>query len=192
MILAATFVPRMVATHAGQNSVTPQRTVPRFHRHRTARSHPSLRSQMPRSVNQSAGHTDTATLAGGGRSVQSPSQSPVPSTYPRNDILSPPPASQCQHYRSTVSRSVEPGNRSSPRTNDPAWRAGRRCETRNSANTEPAAGAGSGFAGRHARFDEPDECVPERSQQCAEANDLQAANDKWTGRKRKLQRSMHS
>jgi serine/threonine protein kinase len=92
MILAATFVPRMVATHAGQNSVTPatdNRPVPPA----SNNAKPSQLAQpnaAPASPNPPATPTQRP-VTGGGTSVRSPSQSALPSTYPRDDHSQPTP-----------------------------------------------------------------------------------------------------
>ena len=92
MILAATFVPRMVATHAGQNSVTPATdNIPAPPPSNSAK--PSQLAQpktSPASTNPPATSAPRS-VTGGGRSVQSPNQSAVPSTYPRNDHSQPTP-----------------------------------------------------------------------------------------------------
>ena len=92
MILAATFVPRMVATHAGQNSVTPATD-------NTPAPPPSNSAKPSQLVQPNASPASTnppatsapRSVTGGGRSVQSPSKSAVPSTYPRDDHSQPTP-----------------------------------------------------------------------------------------------------
>jgi serine/threonine-protein kinase len=92
MILAATFVPHMIATHAGQKSVTPATdNTPALQPSNSA--NPSQLAQpnaSPASTNPPA-TTAPRSLTGGGTSVQSPSKSALPSTYARDHHSQPTP-----------------------------------------------------------------------------------------------------
>jgi serine/threonine-protein kinase len=92
MILAATFVPHMIATHAGQKSATPatdNTPAPQP----SSSANPSQLAQpnaAPASTNPPA-TTAPRSLTGGGPSVQSPSKSALPLTYARGDHSQPTP-----------------------------------------------------------------------------------------------------
>jgi serine/threonine-protein kinase len=92
MILAATFVPRMIATHAGQKTVTPATdNTPAPPPSNSANpSQPAQPNASPASPNPPA-TTAPRTLTRGGTSVQSPSQSALPSKYARDDHSQPTP-----------------------------------------------------------------------------------------------------
>ncbi len=92
MILAATFVPHMIATHAGQKSVTPATdNTPAPQPSNSA--NPSQLAQpnaAPASTNPPA-TTAPRSLTGGGTPVQSPSKSALPARYARDDHSQPTP-----------------------------------------------------------------------------------------------------
>lgn len=92
MILAATFVPRMVATHAGQNPVTPATNNTPVPPPSNSPNPSQLAQPDAAPVSTSPPATPaTRSLTGRGRSVQSPSQSASQSTYSRNDHSRPAP-----------------------------------------------------------------------------------------------------
>jgi eukaryotic-like serine/threonine-protein kinase len=92
MILAATFLPHMIATHAGQNSATPatdSTPVPQPSNSANP-SQPAHPNAVPASTNPPA-TTAPRSLTSGGTSVQSPSKSALPPTYERADHSNPAP-----------------------------------------------------------------------------------------------------
>lgn len=92
MILAATILPRMMATHAGQKAAPPATdTAPAPQRsNRVNPSQPVQSNAQPASTNPPT-TTAPGSLTGEGTSVQSPEKSASPSTHPRADHSQPTP-----------------------------------------------------------------------------------------------------
>lgn len=92
MILAATFLPHMIATHAGQKSATPAtENTPAPQPSNSANpSKPAQTNAAPASTNPSATMAPRSLIVGG-TSVPSPSKSALPSKYARSDHSQPTP-----------------------------------------------------------------------------------------------------